>query len=306
MVGLPVVERFALATSGGMLRILAYHGIPDPARFALHLDHLVNRYRPVGSEQVIKAFAGGAHLPRRAVWVTFDDGCPEVVQEGLPLLAERGIPATLFVCPGVVDTCEPFWWDVVAVAAAHGIRDDAIAEDGPLVASSYKSLPDAQRRDRIAALATRLQARGVDLATCQITSDELRRWHDAGMDVGNHTWDHPLLDRCDESTQRAQIEQAHDALCALTSAPTTFAYPNGNVTTTARDCVARLGYGAAVDFAHRLCSPADDALALPRLRVDADAPLARFRAIVGGTHPAVFAVVGLARRTERPSLTAAP
>src|SRR5262249_27105619 len=95
------VARVGNLVATGYLRILAYHGIPDPAAFAAQLDHLRDRYNPVSGADVANAFTRGSALPKRAVWVTFDDGRPEVVTHGLPLLAARSIPATMFVCPGV-------------------------------------------------------------------------------------------------------------------------------------------------------------------------------------------------------------
>lgn len=291
VLGSPVVERVGAATTARRLRVLAYHGIPDPSAFARQLDHLLDLYHPVSGSQVIAALGGRVALPTRAVWVTFDDGRPEVLDDGLPLLQARGIPATMYVCPGVLDTDDPYWWDVVAAAETRGVGPTSWVPPSTMsMTAALKQVPDARRRAIVEELAARLYDAGVDVRTRQLRTDELRRWADAGMEVGNHTWDHPLLDRCDEEEQKRQIEQAHEAITARVGAPVTFAYPNGHVTTAARECIRRLGYGSGVDFAHRLCTRGSDPLALPRLRIDSDAPLPRFRAIVSGAHSAVFAL----------------
>src|SRR5207248_1166972 len=54
--------------------------------------------------------------PRAAI--TFDDGYRGTALIGVAELAQRGLPATLFVVPGFVGR-GPFWWD--ALAAEGGV-----------------------------------------------------------------------------------------------------------------------------------------------------------------------------------------
>ena len=44
----------------------------------------------------------GAPTPRRSYLLTIDDGHESVGRVAAPLLAERGIPSVLFVCPGLL------------------------------------------------------------------------------------------------------------------------------------------------------------------------------------------------------------
>src|SRR4051812_22953765 len=84
MLGLPVLERIGSALTRGRLRILAYHGVPDPVAFRRHVEHLVQHYRIVSGAQVAAWVCDGEALPDRAVWLTFDDGRPTVVEHALP------------------------------------------------------------------------------------------------------------------------------------------------------------------------------------------------------------------------------
>jgi peptidoglycan/xylan/chitin deacetylase (PgdA/CDA1 family) len=45
------------------------------------------------------------------VAVTFDDGYADNFHEALPILEEVGVPATFFVCTGILGTREEFWSD---------------------------------------------------------------------------------------------------------------------------------------------------------------------------------------------------
>src|SRR4029453_16929335 len=86
------------------LRILFYHRVSDdrdelavsPRNFRRQMDHLATEsYRVV---DVVEAAAlldrGGPY--RRTVGLSFDDGFLDVAEEALPILAERGFPATVF------------------------------------------------------------------------------------------------------------------------------------------------------------------------------------------------------------------
>jgi peptidoglycan/xylan/chitin deacetylase (PgdA/CDA1 family) len=291
------LEAAARTVTGGRLRVLAYHGVSDGAAFRSQLEHLVAHYRPVTGARVAAALAGGAPLPDRAVWVTFDDGRPSVVERGLPELDRCGVPATLFVCPGVVATGEPYWFDVVerAVALPGGFRHEGRDRTDAGLVTELKSVPDPHRRAVAADALERLHAAGVG-APRQLSPEELARWTASGHEVGNHTWDHPCLDRCTPEEQRRQVLDAHEWLAGLLgSAPTLFAYPNGDWTPTVEAVLAGAGYAVAGMFDHHLVGRRPEPLRLSRLRLDAAAPPARFRAIVGGTHSGAFRAVGAVR-----------
>jgi peptidoglycan/xylan/chitin deacetylase (PgdA/CDA1 family) len=290
LVGSEAVTRVAVTVTGRRLRILAYHDVPSAAAFEAQLVHLSERYRPISGGQVAAAFAGGPALPDRAVWLTFDDGFPAVVDVAQPLLERYATTATMFVCPSVVDTAEPFWWEVVREARRAGLTTGHDPIPGA-TERRLKTLGDEQRRTVVRDLSDRLQAHaGSPFRRPQLTSEQLRTWVDAGHELGNHTWDHPLLDRCSEDDQRRQVGQAHDWLLDAAGVRSrTFAYPNGNWSAATERALDDLGYVTAVGFDHHLVPLGAHPMRLSRLRVDADAPSSRLRAIASGAHSGAFA-----------------
>lgn len=279
VVGLGMVGRLARITVNAPLRVLAYHEIKDASGFAAQMEHIAGRYRPVSVAEVLRWLDGGA-LPPAAVWVTFDDGDPTVVEHGLPVLDDYGVPATMFMCPGVVDTDQPYWWQIVESIAPGEVAD-------------LKLVEDARRVDRVAELAEVFAHRhGVRPTRPQLTSGQLERWLASGRDVGNHTWDHPLLDRCDERDQERQIVMAHEWIVdRVAPEQLVFAYPNGNGAPRADAVLDRLGYRVSALFDHRLTSMTGSGR-LSRLRTNADGDLARFRSIVSGVHPTIHRLRG--------------
>ena len=98
-----------------LLPILLYHSVNDDPpgwiapftvtrrAFAGQLDAVVASGRTVvTADAIVAALRGGPPLPDRAVALTFDDGFQDFEHTALPLLAERSLPATLFVTTGAL------------------------------------------------------------------------------------------------------------------------------------------------------------------------------------------------------------
>jgi peptidoglycan/xylan/chitin deacetylase (PgdA/CDA1 family) len=87
--------------------VLYYHSIPKEKReaFALQLDKLIRVAIPWRADAPARNSAG-----ERYVAVTFDDGYQNIVDNALPELAQRAIPATLFIVPGALGGT-PHWED---------------------------------------------------------------------------------------------------------------------------------------------------------------------------------------------------
>ena len=101
--------------------ILHYHRVIDlpsdpyllsvsPQQFAEHLQVLKELGHPVSLSDLAGALQRGK-LPRRAIAVTFDDGYVDNLQYAKPLLERHGVPATVFVTTGPVQSQHEFWWD---------------------------------------------------------------------------------------------------------------------------------------------------------------------------------------------------
>ena len=283
------VGSLSVAATTSSFRIVSYHGVPDPALFAAHLDYYAAEWTPVSGTDVLSSLTGGAPLPQNALWVTFDDGEASVVRHALSSLVERGIPATLYVCPGLVEQKLPYWWRIIDEAIARSTLPADLAERREPV-TFLKTVDDRTRRGLVDATWSLLSHEIRSSLVAEVASiEELRRWHDSGLEIGNHSWDHPLLNKIDTHAQRDQVVSADAWLTNNGFETHNFAYPNGNHLGAdgAAAALKELGYRIVVHHDHRLTKRDSNPLALSRLKVESVDSVDRLASIVTGTQPAL-------------------
>jgi peptidoglycan/xylan/chitin deacetylase (PgdA/CDA1 family) len=235
------------------LSILTFHSIPaqpdelfpgdmSAARFDPLLALLTRCFRVVTFGEALRLLQAGT-LPARTLVLTFDDGYADNAQVVLPILQRHGLAGTFFVCTGYLDGAR-MWNDVVIDnLRLCGAESVDLGEFG----LGRMPLADlSQRRAAIAALLPKvkymsLQARVSALerihTLCgkpQLPSARMMRPHQvvalhrAGMEVGAHTVNHPILTQCTDLQAEDEIAQGREQLQRLLDAPVdVFAYPNG-------------------------------------------------------------------------------
>ncbi len=110
-----MIRRFTGTWIRAEATILYYHSVPAEQRrnFASQMDTLLRWATPVRADF--------AHLPNnrdRFVAVTFDDGFVSFIENALPELEKRNIPATLFVVTDLLGRY-PGWPEFILPEARH-------------------------------------------------------------------------------------------------------------------------------------------------------------------------------------------
>lgn len=255
---------------------------PDAARFTAVLDLLQAGFNVLPLAEAVQRLRAGT-LPARAVCVTFDDGYASNFEVALPILASKGVPATVFVAPGFLGGGRMFNDTVIeAVRRAPGqfdLRDlglglHTLLDARDRVLSIDRLLKELKYRDPVErlTLANRIAERvGSALPSDLMMSPaQVRKLHEAGVEIGAHTVDHPILARVDDDTARRQITESRQVLAAMIGAPVTaFAYPNGRPSldydrrhvTMAREA----GFEFAVSTAWGAATRTTDPFQIPRI-----------------------------------------
>jgi len=232
--------------------ILEYHaveaeheeeGAVSSHRFRGHLEWLARRWRCVTVEQAALKLQGG--LDEDLLALTFDDGYANNARIAFPILRQLGLPATIYLATGFLDGQE-LWFDLARRGLAAAARQPQAAAALPaeakallagLLAGWPTSLPleKAMRRLKDAVPAERLAAAEAlrPLAASRpakepIRWQEARELQDAGIELGAHTLDHPILSKLEEAEQEEQIAGSIERIeKELGRRPQTFAIPNG-------------------------------------------------------------------------------
>ena len=204
-------------------------------RFRAQLD-LLERHAQI--VPVADLLAGTVHGTGPFAALTFDDAYRGAVTVGLPELARRGHPATLFVTPGCLGG-GPFWWDRIGDPKAGGLP--AAFRERALTAARGRSLD-------VLGLAAQagLPAHDVPAHALPASVEELQDAARApGLVLGAHTWTHPNL------AALHGVEFDEELVRPLTWLHERFervqpwiAYPYGLLSPEAEAAVERAGYAA--------------------------------------------------------------
>lgn len=284
----------ASAIAGPRLQILLFHRVlaqPDPlfplevdaARFSRLMEAVRNVFQVLRLDEAVAALQA-RRLSSRALVVTFDDGYADNETQALPILRRLGIPGTFFVSTGFLDGGR-MWNDTII----ETVRRTACSELemswlglGRLpcgdveqkraainqIISKIKYMDFAQRRESLERLG-HSSGRPALPSDMMLSSEQVVSLHRAGMEVGAHTVNHPILCEVDDAVAMSEIANGRSKLSAMTGAAvTSFAYPNG---APRRDYAARhvemvrsLGFQAAVSTAAGSSRSGDDVFQLPR------------------------------------------
>jgi peptidoglycan/xylan/chitin deacetylase (PgdA/CDA1 family) len=266
---LPNVSRASLR---GRTLVLAYHNVvPDDlpffgdrslhlprSAFAHQLDELVRHCTVVGLDAL---FAAPDARPRAVI--TFDDAYVGAVTHGIQELAERGLPATIFVPPGLLGG-QGFWWDALAGATdlPEQVREQALDRLQGKDAAIRRWAAEAGKP----ASTLPLEAH---TASVEQLRDAAGR---AGITIGSHTWSHPNLARLAPEELAAELEQPRRWLAERFGSRFVpwLSYPYGRYSPEVETAAAGAGYAGAfrIDGGWTPCG-ARPGFALPRLNVPA-------------------------------------
>ncbi len=278
--------RLALRRAGGRILVLAYHNVVPRGEaapgdrslhmsqdtFAQQLDSLLRSHEVISLATALADLDAGDPPPPgppRAV-ITFDDAYRGSVTAGVEELARRGLPATVFVAPGLLGG-SALWWDALAAERAGALPERIRRE----------ALGELEGR-RSAVLARYGPGEGASLPPHMLPADEeeLRRAvRGGGITLGSHSWSHPNLTRLgagelDEELSRPLAwlrERFSDAAVPL------LAYPYGLASPAVVKATREAGYaGALLVEGGWLPAHGADRFRLPRIHLSAGLSAAGF------------------------------
>ena len=255
----------------------------------------------------------------RHILITFDDGYRDNYEVAFPILKSENVPATFFVATGFIDSPRLPWWDEIAWMVRTSSRraadlsrwlPDLVHFDTPHRERAVRTLLRAYKSMPVQCTAAYLDdiAEATGSGRCEpqagrhlwMTWDMLREMRAAGMTIGGHTVNHPVLARAPGEIQRQEIEGCSRRLTVELSEPMRyFSYPVGGPAAFdafTRECLKTVGvqYAFSNYGGYRRFEGRDD-YNIGRVPVEADVTADWFRSTV--VLPPLFA----SRRQLRPA-----
>jgi len=294
-----VAERFRRVRKPKYV-VLGYHsvgttGFPLYCRlprkvFAGQMRHIKRHYRVLSLCEMVEELQDSSSQ-RQGVVVTFDDGYLGTYTEAFPILREYGIPATVYVTAGSVESGEVPWYDrifsrfqrapsevIVNLDSERSFRltDFASRVEAATATVLYlRTLPDEERQQWCDSFERAIPVPDSELQGSMMSWDQVREMRQAGISIGCHTVSHPVLSRLSPEVLRQELVESKSLIeDRVDGVVDDFAFPFGK----SRDCgtigskvLSALGFRTAVTTILGVNQPNTDRFRLRRM-VQGDEP----------------------------------
>ncbi len=209
--------------------------------FDMQVEYFSKNFNVLPLHEAVQRLKNGT-LPNRAACITFDDGYADNEEVALPILQKHGVPATFFVATGFING--GIMWNDVVIEWMRRVPVDSLdltkmdlgkhvidtlpqrREALYSLINTLKYLPFEIRKQRIDQLCSLIPVSLPD--NLMMTPEQVVKLHSAGMGIGAHTVNHPILAQIKNEAAHSEIADCKDTLEQVINAPVRlFAYPNG-------------------------------------------------------------------------------
>jgi peptidoglycan/xylan/chitin deacetylase (PgdA/CDA1 family) len=278
--------------------------------FARQCDHLRARYHPISLSEAFARLCDGSPLPDYSVVLTVDDGYADFFESAFPVLADRRLPATVYLVTDFLDRRLWLWVDRLEYALCHArvsTVEIPLPDRPPLRVSLaleseraaalrilkeiLKELPNGARLQTLRLMPELLE---VEIPPDPpewrrpLTWDQVRIMGRSGLiEFGGHSCSHPILSRIEDPADltreiggcRVRIETE------LQQPVRHFCYPNGrakDVGPAVVEVTRQAGYRSAVSTIPGLNYAGADLFLLRRIGVQPVVPFPWFERVTAG------------------------
>lgn len=241
------------------LIILMYHGVVQTplkvydwcfvgeSSFRNQIDYLKRKFEVISLSTAVERLRNGK-IDRPTAVITFDDGLQNNYDVAFPILREAGLPATIFLTTGLVNTSDTVWFCRLNHALAEtnktslqwdGYRFDLSgpgnkADAASAIKARLKQLAHPQLLAELLKIILELDDnadRPIEVGSPfrMLSHEAIKEMADSGLiEFGAHTHSHAILSLLSPEEQRDEIERSVTAIHEMTRRPCElFAYPNG-------------------------------------------------------------------------------
>jgi len=214
----------------------------DIKTFCNDLDAFLRDFIPITLEDVIHELYGGSLVKRPSFHLTFDDGFRESYDVIAPILKQKGIPATFFVCTDFIDNKNMYFRNKISILfdRTKGLLDDKsnlevrrLCNDNGIHYSDFRNTLKGLSFVHGAIVDEIGKLLGIDfqeyLKNVQpyLTSSQVKSLLSDGFAIGSHSMNHPLFQKLTLAEQADQVKSSLDLLQKDFNCPyRIFAFPH--------------------------------------------------------------------------------
>jgi len=284
-------------------RVIMFHGIggPDcPADiFESQMRYLKENYPVISLKKALAVSSDINDKFRTDVVLTFDDGLRNNFTTAYPILSRYQLPATFFVCPGLIESQKWQWvYEIeqrllicseidlesigklfnIVLPTTKGNNSRDIVE---ILIDHMKTMETEHRmkfENTIRALTKNFEATSLQRDSFDTMNwDELCSLPPDLVTIGSHTVNHPILTKIPYEEMRYQIKESRQWLEKRLNRPVEyFCYPNGNYDASIVSVVAE-NYKSAVSTNPGFFDHGDDVYQINRIPAADSLPLFAWR-----------------------------
>lgn len=242
------VSIISALVSRNSLTVLTYHRVGesynqlcmDEKLFEQQLVWLKRYFNPISLTEGLALQAQGK-LPKRSIAISIDDGYSDSYTKIFPLLQKHELVATFFISTSGIQ--QGYLWDELVSSAIMQLP----ASDETLVylAVNYPVATYSQRIECVKKIAKIIKYQSNDerhhlieqllnktgkpqLKHQFLSEQQIFALSEAGMEIGAHTVNHPILTCEQDQTVQSEMMLSKQYLEKITNKPVNFlAYPNG-------------------------------------------------------------------------------
>jgi peptidoglycan/xylan/chitin deacetylase (PgdA/CDA1 family) len=276
--GVPRILMLHAVGGEGQETIYPYNHAYETRVFEAELRYLSRHFSIVPLARIVERSRRGDTERCRELALTFDDGLRNSVTVAYPILRRLALPATFFVCPGLIESGEWQWAYEMSARLTHlspAERADLLPRVGAPTGSIDRVMRwmknlDTAKRVTIQKRIGEATSHFAPTATERFLFDTMT-WQDlASLDsnlitIGSHSMSHPILSKTDPEQLKYEIVESRRVLERRLERPINyFCYPDGAYDDSVVKLV-RQEYLAAVTTDVGCVSASDDVHLLARI-----------------------------------------
>jgi peptidoglycan/xylan/chitin deacetylase (PgdA/CDA1 family) len=261
--------------------------------FRKQMVFLKKHYRVILLENLCQSLKRGEGISARTVVITFDDGWKDNYRLAYPALKEEGLPATIFISTGYIESPGMMWFHVVHMiwlsgrltpgtifdllrkAGGFGEIEQELLSQSPLTEDELirglKKFPEEIREGMIEELIkeSQIDPPKIDGRLWMLSWEEIRKMSQNRISFGSHAVSHRILTQLSGEELKRELLESKQAIETNARIPVvTFAYPNGDFNPQIQELVKESGYLCACTTGGKSrIKDGVDLFALPRIGI---------------------------------------